>query len=127
MNENTGRSKHGVIGAGLPGKSGFLFEFVSSIASSARFYNALVFFLVVVLALVWAMRILPDSMLADEGDLWSEIFMYLHGCQYSTVISPLPGYHLTMSYMIKVLHLGESLPAARCLNWFLTLFGLGFF
>lgn len=131
MNEAAGRSKRGMIGASLLGKSKILFASLQSIIASgrlgARFYNPLMFFLVVILALVWTMKILPDGMLADEGYHWSQIVTFLNGGEYSTAISPLPGYHLTMTYLIKALSLGESLPAARCLNWFLALSGLGLF
>lgn len=131
MNETAGRSKLGMIGASLLGKSKIMFESLLSIVGrnhlGVRFYDSLMFFLVAVLALVWAMRILPDGMLADEGYHWSQIVTFLNGGQYSTAISPLPGYHLTMTYLIKMLSLGESLLAARCLNWFLALSSLGFF
>ncbi|HEX7026668.1 MAG TPA: hypothetical protein VF268_05460 [Gammaproteobacteria bacterium] len=91
-----------------------------------RFHEQLTLALVVFFSLLWAVKILPDEQLADEGFHWTQIVTFLNGGEFSTYITTIPGYHLLMTYLIKALSWmnvipPESLPAARCLNWLLSL------
>lgn len=130
MSDAVRRAKQELSGASIRNKSKTDAESMPAVFRGinldARFYNHLALVSVMVLSLIWAIRILPDGMLGDEGFHWTQIVTFLNGGDFSSYITTIPGYHLCMTYLIKALSWmkvipPESLPAARCLNWVLSL------
>ena len=130
VTDSVGQAKSSLLGVVLSGKCKKAlmswFALIRSACLDVRFYERLILVVVLFFSLVWAVKILPDEQLADEGFHWTQIVTFINGGDFSTYISTMPGYHLCMTYLMKALSWmkvipPESLPAARCLNWVLSL------